>query len=87
MIFKNKRQIYDIYILFYKALKNDLSKFNERLKVLHNFVKKKLNLSNEEFNIMIKELDSFIIKNFKKHKISIHINILIYNFCTKLNKI
>ena len=67
--------IYDIYILFFKALKNNFNIFYTKLEVLHNYIKKKLNINNEEFTIMIKELDSFLIKNFKKHKISVHINI------------
>ena len=79
--------IYDIYILFFKALKNNLNLFYTKLELLHNYVKKKLNMNDEEFIIMIKELDSFLIKNFKKHKISIHINVLIYNFCTKVNRL
>ena len=82
---------YDIYyLLFINVFKNldlDLEIYTQKLNILNNFVKKTLNLNQEEFNIFNNRIvNKYFIKYFEDKTISIHINSMLFYLCKNLNK-
>ena len=61
--------------------------YTQKLNILNNFVKKTLNLNQEEFNIFNNRIvNKYFIKYFEDKTISIHINSMLFYLCKNLNK-
>lgn len=81
--------LFDIYILLYKHIyiktKLPINDYYNYFKILNDFVKKTLNINNDEFTIFYKRIHkSFLLKIKSDTKLSFHINAMLYNFCKSL---
>ena len=83
---------YDIYIYLYlnifKKLNNiSLKEYYDKITLFNNFVKKMLNINDNEFILFYKRINnSYLLKiSSSTIKLSVHINAMIYNFCNKLS--
>ena len=85
--------LYDLYIIFYKhiylKISNTVSleEYYQKFHIFNSFIKKTLNLNNNEFKIFYKRINkNIILKLIKQTILGIHINSMIYHFCKELNK-
>ena len=83
---------FDIYSLLfinvYKKLDMDLNTYTQKLTIFNNFVKKTLNLNQEEFNIFYDRIiNKYFIKYYESKTLSIHINSMLFYLCKNLYKI
>lgn len=81
--------LFDIYILLYlnifKKLNLSVKDYYEYFNILNEFVKKTLNINDNEFVKFYKRIHkSNLIKITSDVKFSFHINIMLYNFCKSL---
>jgi len=81
--------LFDIYIILYKEifkqLKLSRKDYYDYFKVLNEFVKKTLNINDEEFAKFYKRIHkSYLLKISSETRFSFHINAMLYNFCKSL---
>lgn len=83
---------YDIYIYLYlnifKKLNNiSLKEYYDKITLFNNFVKKMLNINDNEFILFYKRINNSYLLKIKSSpiKLSVHINAMLYNFCNKLS--